>query len=523
MCGIAGFVLNPKSRKMFPVTKFSEALWAGIEKRGEDATGFVSTGVNQKTGKAEIVFRRSAVKASDFIKTYRVPGSATAVLLHTRHATQGKPEVQENNHPVNWHTCFVTHNGHINNDDALIKDTIGEDKRVGEVDSFAIPAVLDFHGWGDEADIKKSLESLEGGFAIAAIDPIQMPGKVLLAKGDTSPLFTLTTPQGIFWASSEECIKEAWGATLGTPPAGIANKIGDIGYKTMWPGDWWRINVQDNEMKILSGRFNVNRYTPATSVTHYHRPYTPNDREWTCWPNEKNCVFGADCGNCWNDHCTCYEGNETHPRMNDDTTYKEAIAKWVNFKHHCGKYKLTEEMISPNPTQTSLTEKTASSTAAVSSPPRMPFTSPRGSGFSASEVTKCFFCQKMFDKGTMRTICLVGRMKEELFKCKNCDAKKDAAEARGSEDQGGVIDPKIAAVIAKLEPTCKIALDMVDKAITEAAWTYKLDVDFCRWLVQHKPEDPADGDFHLFHKSVKQCVRDCMKVYNEMRRMEVTR
>lgn len=216
MCGIAGVFLRENIVKNKQgLEQFIDTLFDKIEKRGKHATGFVAVGADEN-GEQKIVFEKAAVTASDFIKHRdELPPHTKVVLCHTRAWTKGTPDNLLNNHPVVHETCFTTHNGSINNDDALF-ERLGY-PRHGEVDSEIISAVLAHTEWKPE-ELKKALEKFSGAMAIAALDVERYPGTLLLAKGKFSPLHFLDCGKFIVWASETDAIKEAWAKTLGTPP-----------------------------------------------------------------------------------------------------------------------------------------------------------------------------------------------------------------------------------------------------------------------------------------------------------------
>lgn len=211
MCGIAGIHFKrPGALSPAQTERFVNCLLLGIEHRGTDATGIVSVAPGGK----KIVLSKEALAAEDFIKIRPSLGDdpLRSILLHTRFATQGHQSRNVNNHPVLHGTTFVTHNGHIGNDADLFK--ANEIERLGEVDSEVIAALINKVGFDN---VCLALQELQGGFAIAAIDA-QTPDKLVLAKGNSSPLVIFENKDFIVWASLREAIEEAWGATLGTPP-----------------------------------------------------------------------------------------------------------------------------------------------------------------------------------------------------------------------------------------------------------------------------------------------------------------
>jgi hypothetical protein len=266
MCGIAGIHVKEAFMGRFPLDRMANALLLGIESRGRDATGYVAV-----NGDNEIRFQKAPVEASAFIEKKKpIPNDARTVLLHTRYATQGEPSNANNNHPVLYKSCFTVHNGHIGNDDEIFNE-LGEDfPRGAQVDSEAISALFSYHGFASADDIKTTLESLRGGFAIATIDPEQAPGRLLLAKGPSSPLYVLNHKKAIIWASTERAIEDAWGAVLGTPPkkkAKLWERERDLnGMCSMWQGKAFIIDNDDVEVMDFKSS-NFRPYTPTNVGT----------------------------------------------------------------------------------------------------------------------------------------------------------------------------------------------------------------------------------------------------------------
>lgn len=211
MCGIAG-VHRLTDRPLPRFDAFVDELLLGIEHRGKHATGFAAI-----TDKGNIIHQRASCEASKFVKARRsIPEHARSVILHTRWATQGDPAFPENNHPVRSGDFYVVHNGHISSDRDVFN--LAPFKRMGQVDSEAIAAVLRMKGWTDA--VEDGLDLLDGGMAFAAINR-SAPGELLLAKGWDSPLYVARSKHLLVWASTVETIRRAWGKVLGTPPKRI--------------------------------------------------------------------------------------------------------------------------------------------------------------------------------------------------------------------------------------------------------------------------------------------------------------
>ena len=214
MCGIAGIYLKNKRVKVTQenIGLFCDRLLLEIEHRGKDATGYLAVGWN-----GAVKLDKAAKPASEFITEREpFPEGVQAVLLHTRAKTKGDPSNMGNNHPVSYNSCFAIHNGSIHNDDDLFEKE--ELERKFQVDSEAIPAVLDKYGLGSTDTIREALGKLGGSFAIAAMDPVKHKSRLLLAKGPTSPLYVFENDNVIVWASEHKVIKDTWGDLVGTPP-----------------------------------------------------------------------------------------------------------------------------------------------------------------------------------------------------------------------------------------------------------------------------------------------------------------
>lgn len=344
MCGIGGIYVKQNYVDSFPVEDFADIMLLGLEGRGRDATGIVSVDSDGK-----ISLDKKDKQAKHFILERDAQLERTKMaLLHTRYETQGSSKNPGNNHPVVWDSCFVVHNGHIYNDKNVFDDL--ELERRAEVDSEAIVACLAANGLDTAEHIEKTLETLEGNMAIAAIDPIKNPGRLLLAKGESSPLVILNHRKCIIWASELDVIKQAWGIVIGTPPeksvfwgGNSANKIPDYGYHRLTEGDYWIIE----DDKITRGKFTPNRAWGYTN--NYRTPHnwetTGGDDDWTkivhstrrgssgeiiatykkyyCNPTTMACTFACNPG-CLTSNCLCFvEEDQFQPACkNCATKYK---------------------------------------------------------------------------------------------------------------------------------------------------------------------------------------------------------
>lgn len=529
MCGIAGFALTKRSHGSFPVGQFSKHLLCNSDKRGKHATGYVGVIPGQK--KPKVAYHKMPVEASEFVKLHTLDRRTQIALLHTRHFTKGDPKQNENNHPVMVNSCFAIHNGSIqNDDDVLVEAGIDKEHRVGEVDSFAVPAALEYHGWGDEADIKLSLHMLKGAFAIAAIDPINKPGKVLLAKGETSPLVVLTTPQGIFWASERKFLEDAWGATLGTPPKQTALDSTEFGWYHFKEGEYWLVDVTSGQLVVRPGRFDVNRaysYQSTNSAPAW-RPYTSEDKAWTCWPNEKNCVFGHDCKNCSNDDCECWSGNPNHPALNEGLKFDELADKWTGFKSLIDKHKIRKGMVQrpiegvrvlrPHPRSSDNVMSSSSTTGKdTQSKNTSQLSLVKGEG-STLGLADCFYCEKPFImKDMVELHPVIEGMSEKLYSCQGC------ANATRSIQSPIGHDPKLRRAINNLmHHDAQVAEEVLEAAVQETAWEFTIPPKVVRYLSMFCPNSALkdDPDLQAFAANVKAAFTANVKVVQELRKHE---
>lgn len=134
------------------------------------------------------------MKASDFLKSEYYKKfidenwNAKVLMLHCRHATQGEPTKNFNNHPLESPKFVSVHNGIIRDDIEKIFEIVqGEwDKRI-ETDSYLINKIAEVYGFG-------AVPSIDGSIATIAYDK---ENKKLL-------LFRNTEHNSIYGGYSEE-------------------------------------------------------------------------------------------------------------------------------------------------------------------------------------------------------------------------------------------------------------------------------------------------------------------------------
>lgn len=197
MCGVAGYSLSPRSE--VDRTRAAQALLAAIAERGADAVGYAH---RSPGGSIEVHKERGG--ASALLEHISIPADARQVLLHVRDYTKGHPRISANNHPVRHGAVVGIHNGHIDNDDALMA-LHGFERAHPQmtVDSEIIFAVAEAAG-----SRAAPFEEFRGSMATAWLDERE-PELLYLARGVGRPLWVGTTRRELFFASTERALEIA--------------------------------------------------------------------------------------------------------------------------------------------------------------------------------------------------------------------------------------------------------------------------------------------------------------------------
>lgn len=183
MCGLYGILSYGNEIK--DISEITEALAVESAVRGTDATGIAYN----YHGRLNI-FKRSK---SAYEMNFRVPKYTTAVMGHTRNATQGTLKFNENNHPFRGkcgHTNFaLAHNGILSNDRTLRRQLKLPKTKI-ETDSYIAVQLVEHKKRFDMDAIRYMAENVEGSFSFSLLDDMD---NLYLVKGD-SPLSILHFP-----------------------------------------------------------------------------------------------------------------------------------------------------------------------------------------------------------------------------------------------------------------------------------------------------------------------------------------
>ena len=210
MCGIFGFCFNEMGATHEDILDDVLKMAVHSQVRGTDACGAYIVNTDG------ILYWKAPDSVSENLDDLaifladNIGPKTVAIIGHTRAATLGDPECNDNNHPILDEHIIGVHNGVIRNHAKLdAKYT-----KCAEVDSSAIMALLRSKTMDHDLGLKtltKNLKELEGPFAIAVADA-RSTDKVYLARNTNPVNFTRNLDKGyLAFASTAEIVKNALG------------------------------------------------------------------------------------------------------------------------------------------------------------------------------------------------------------------------------------------------------------------------------------------------------------------------
>ena len=198
MCGLFGFS-NYSGSSIKDLSVLTNSLAQQSSIRGTDATG-----ISYCTNKGIEIYKepKSAYKIE-----FKHTNDITALIGHTRHATQGNERKNFNNHPFKGsYKSFdfaLCHNGVLSNDKSLRKKYNLPKTKI-ETDSYIAVQLLESQPRLNFDSIKYMAEKTEGSFSYSILDK---KNNVYLVKGD-SPLSIIHFPKSklYVYASTDEIL-----------------------------------------------------------------------------------------------------------------------------------------------------------------------------------------------------------------------------------------------------------------------------------------------------------------------------
>lgn len=191
MCGIAGAIQNGKSKITIKTLK---AMANGIVKRGRHAYGCSWIGEDGR-----IRMHKWSGAITDNLDIFDRMAGCKAVIMHTRWATHGNAEANENNHPHPVEGGWLVHNGQIPNYEDLIEEF--DLLNSSECDSEVLGLLIsEFEGSLIER-AKKTIDLCDRTRPLCMAAILPNPVRLVVAKRG-NPLFVSVGRSGNLYFSS---------------------------------------------------------------------------------------------------------------------------------------------------------------------------------------------------------------------------------------------------------------------------------------------------------------------------------
>lgn len=291
MCGIFGFVSN-EIYNPGEFWQFAGRLAYHTERRGRQATGFAAT----LDGK--FITDKKDVGAAEFVRLSRSwrglrYGSKVALIGHTRAATSGRPEKNENNHPFTGSRYSIAHNGGIGAHERVAA-ALGYNLR-SECDSELLLHLLE-----DEKDIDTGVARVFtevdrlSWMAVCVLE--REKGVVHLFRDNQSPCVIMSIPRwnATVFCSTKEIVADALTDVMGNRTRALETAI-MIFKDDIRPYTRFTITedgeLQDRDVKPLikpTPSFNMSR---VSSYSGYGE-FSDSASEWNVFAHDSDAYSG---------------------------------------------------------------------------------------------------------------------------------------------------------------------------------------------------------------------------------------
>ncbi len=201
MCAIFGWLDYKCILPNKLLNRLTQALANAAEERGKDASGIAYNHQGQLT-----IYKRP--KPAHRVR-FHVPNGIRAVMGHTRFATQGSHQKNDNNHPFYGKAdkAFAfAHNGVIYNDTLLRRQEQLPETAI-ETDSYIAVQLLEKYGNLEMQSLQSMAEAVCGSFVFTLLDA---ENTLYLLKGTNPLLLIHFETLGLYvYASTESILKTA--------------------------------------------------------------------------------------------------------------------------------------------------------------------------------------------------------------------------------------------------------------------------------------------------------------------------
>ncbi|MCM1507965.1 MAG: class II glutamine amidotransferase [Ruminococcus flavefaciens] len=284
MCSLFGWLDCGKKLSHKLLKKLTQALANAAEERGTDAAGISYI----KNGHVTIYKRPKPAHKVRF----NIPDGTTAVMGHTRLATQGDKENNYNNHPFfgKADKAFAfAHNGVLYNDTALRK-ACNLPKTKIETDSYVAVQLIERQKKLDFNSLKNMAEDVMGNFVFTLLDE---NNTLYFIKGN-NPLYLIYLEHiGLYVYSSTKSIMDK-----------------ALKAVRMQSEKYTIIEVCEGDIISISadGKIDSSRFTPENYSFFSTGKNTKKSRynyEWYDWEDDEYCEYTSE-EELLLDMCNCY-------------------------------------------------------------------------------------------------------------------------------------------------------------------------------------------------------------------------